>query len=281
MRVGWLIDAEIFESYHDELSRAVRGQGHQVASIRRPKPPYEWDDVDCSYRNAFPPDTCVVTHADIELTMRVLSDQLWTPGAFASVDHFHCSNYYPHFKHFLLNSQHAILPFGELPRRRSFLFGTLGKGGLLFVRPDSPLKLFSGLTISRDAFESDYEYMGFGDVPSESLVVVSPPQRIIAEWRFVVADHQIVSGSLYSKEGVIAADPDFDSGALEFAEKVVAVGYEPDPVWVLDICQTEDRAFHLLEIGAFSFAYLYACDMNEIVKAVSQAAWSIYKDRHG
>ncbi|MEO1529156.1 MAG: hypothetical protein AAFX06_27360 [Planctomycetota bacterium] len=74
MSVGWLIDAGVFDSYHDELAAAVTRNGHTVVSINRPNPPYEWDDVHSSYRNAFPKDACVVAHGDIDLISRVQDD---------------------------------------------------------------------------------------------------------------------------------------------------------------------------------------------------------------
>jgi len=45
-----------------------------------------------------------------------------------------------------------------------------------------------------------------------------------------------------------------------------------DPVWIIDICETQNGQCHLLEIGGISFADLYACDKAEIVKAVSAFA---------
>ena len=97
MTVGWLIDAGIFDAYHDELAAAVTRQGHSVVSVNRPNPPYEWDDTGSSYRNAFPDGSCVIAHADIDLVSRVIDDKIWTPGTFATVPNFFCSHYYAHF----------------------------------------------------------------------------------------------------------------------------------------------------------------------------------------
>ena len=45
----------------------------------------------------------------------------------------------------------------------------------------------------------------------------------------------------------------------------------------MDICKTSDGNYHLLEIGGFSFADLYACDMKTVVSAVSAAAQSVWE----
>jgi hypothetical protein len=273
--VGWLLDATVFEAYHDDLVAAILRNGHVVKSINSPNPPYRWDDTGSSYRGTFPRGSCVVTHADIDLVNRVLTDNRWTPGAFATADHFFCSHYFTHFGKYLLNSDYTMLPFGELARCSDFLFETFGRDGKIFVRPDSPLKLFAGLIASRNSFARDLEFMGFYEFPIESLVVVSSPKQIESEWRFVVARQQIVAGSLYKRRDQMLAESGYDQAAYDFANSVLSVGYAPDPVWVMDICRTTDGQMALLEIGGFSFANLYGCDKDAVVRATSQVAAEI------
>ncbi len=270
--VGWLLDATIFTDYHDELVAAILRNGHTVKSLNRPNPPYGWDDTENAYRKAYPAGSCVVTHADLDLVQRVLRDGLWRPGGFATIENFYCSHYFSHFGEFLLNQDYVMLPFAELSRGADFLFETLGHDGSIFVRPDSPAKLFTGLVANRATFARDIEFMAFYEFPVESLVVVSSPKSIKAEWRFVVAEQSVVAGSQYKTEGAFVLSPDVDPRAQRLAEDILATGYAPDPVWVMDICQTTDEKFHLLEIGAFSFANLYACEKNSVVNAVSQVA---------
>jgi hypothetical protein len=118
--------------------------------------------------------------------------------------------------------------------------------------------------------------MGSYDFPRESLVVVSSPKPILREWRLVVAAGQIVAGSKYREGDESVRQPGVDAGAIAFAQAVLAAGYAPDPVWVMDICQTADNEFHLLEIGGFSFAALYACDKDAVVRAVSAVAERVH-----
>jgi hypothetical protein len=67
---------------------------------------------------------------------------------------------------------------------------------------------------------------------------------------------------------------------MEFAAAIAASDYQPDPVWIMDICRTAGGSIHLLEIGGFSFANLYACDKGAIVAAVSQAALEEWQRAH-
>lgn len=279
MSVGWLLDATVFDAYHDELAAAIVRNGDIVKSLNRPNPPYGWEDTDNSYRGAFAEKSCVITHADIDLVNRVRRDGIWTPGVIATLENFHCSHYFSHFGRFLLNRDYVMLPFGELERRADFLFQTFGRDGKIFVRPDSPLKLFTGLLADRANYARDLEFMAFYEFPMESLVVVSSPKRIDAEWRFVIADQSVVAGSLYKSSNPLDASPQNDVGARQLVDEILATGYSPDPVWVMDICRTIDGVYQLLEIGCFSFANLYSCDKDAVVRAVSAVAVTMHQSR--
>jgi hypothetical protein len=95
---------------------------------------------------------------------------------------------------------------------------------------------------------------------------------IHAEWRFVVVDQQIVAGSQYKERGVLTIRAECDAEAGRLATTIAGGSFQPDPVWVIDVCRTADGAYRVLEIGAFSFASLYACDKDAVVDGVSQAA---------
>ena len=281
MSVHWLLDPSVFETEHVDLAAAIVRQGFSFKDVNRPPLPYRWEDTKSAYRQLFPRGACVVTHADIDLVMRVRADDNWTPGVFASVERFFCSHYFAHFGRFLLNRDYALLPFAELLRCSDFLFDTFGREGRIFVRPDSPLKLFTGLVASQATIERDVEFMGFYDFARESLVVVSSPKPILREWRLVIADGQIVTGSKYKEGDENVRRPGVEPDVVAFAQGVLAGGYAPDPVWVIDICQTADNEYHLLEIGGFSFAGLYACDKDAVVEAVSAVAKRLHAEKDG
>jgi hypothetical protein len=178
---------------------------------------------------------------------------------------FFWSSYACHFGEYLLNHDYIMLPFGELNRCQDHLFDRLGVEGRIFVRPDSPLKLFTGQIASRQTFAADLEFMGFYEFPANSLVVASSPKKIVTEWRFIVVKGRIVAGSRYKAGNEFSPELGYDSGAFDLAQEIAALGYEPDPVWVLDVCRDSTNTYSLLEIGGFSFADLYACDKTNLV----------------
>ncbi len=272
MKVNWLIDGDLFPEYRAELVATIRGQGHEAKLVHAPSSPFRWDDVGCSYRETFPPDACVIAHGDIELMMRIRAERRWTPGAFCTVEHFFVSAYACRYGKYLLNSDYIMLPFGELERCQDFLFDTLGRDGRIFVRPDSPLKLFTGQTASRATFAADVEFMGFYEFPASAVVVVSSPKQIVKEWRFVIASGKVVAGCQYKRDGQLEYRPEYDSRAFDLAAEIAALDYQPDPVWIADICQSAQGDFRLLEIGGFSFSDLYSCNKAAVVTAVSNMA---------
>lgn len=276
MQVGWLLDGNLFEDYHDDLVAAIRDCGHLSVSLNRPNAPYSWDDAGNAYRKAFPKGACVVTHSDIDLALRVKKDAYWHPGVFATLPNYFCSHYFAHLGRFLLNSDYAMMPFSELRRQQAFLLDTFGKQGQIFVRPDSPLKIFTGQTVSDSTYDKDLEFLAFYDFPCESLVMVSSPKSIEFESRFVVVDGTVVAGSK-NKVGdeIRLSETDHDSWKL--AKEIAKTGFQPDRAWVMDICRTTAGRYYLLEIGAFSFANLYGCDKRAVVDAVSTAAAAIWK----
>ena len=277
MKVNWLLDTVALGPIHDELAQAVIECGHKATSATRPNPPYDWDDVDSNFFEAIPAGSCTVISGDIDMVTRVRSNPIWTPGVFAKVEEYFCSNYYVHFGKYVLNGDYLMLPFGELDRRSDFLFATLGNEDQLFVRPDSSLKLFTGQTISKSTFKKDLEFLEFSEPASNDLVVISSPKNVVTEWRFVVVDRKVVTGSLYKNQGQLVTELVEQSPARNFAQRVCNdVKPHPQRVWILDICMTADSKLHVIEVGGFSFAGLYACDKVKIVEEVSRVAMEMH-----
>jgi len=54
---------------------------------------------------------------------------------------------------------------------------------------------------------------------------------------------------------------------------VAGQAFQPDRTWVFDVCRTSENELRLLEIGSFSFADLYACDLAAVVRAISRLAF--------
>ena len=56
----------------------------------------------------------------------------------------------------------------------------------------------------------------------------------------------------------------------------VQVSWYPESVYTLDICESEGKLY-VLELGSFSCAGEYACDLSAIVDFGAKAAWEDYE----
>jgi len=67
------------------------------------------------------------------------------------------------------------------------------------------------------------------------------------------------------------------NAAMDFARNVASREFQPDRVWVLDICETDKGEMRVVEINGFSSSNWYSCNLRDIVSAVSRIALDDWK----
>jgi hypothetical protein len=283
MKVIWLLEDNVFSSNIDALKVGITKQGFS----------YEVEPEDSGHllrgnehAHLAGDDKCVIFYGSLNLAMMLSRSKDFNPHIFCTFANYECTKYYAYFGKFLLNKNYIMLPFGDLVRQKKFLFERVGQNGEMFVRPSSGAKIFTGQVVRLNTFNKDVELLGFYDVPPEAMIVVAPTQVIVNEWRLVVADKRVIACSRYEK-GNVEAENYTPNEVLQLAEEIVNtasfLGFEPDKIWTLDICQddSEERgeSFKLLEIGSFSCADLYKCDVEPVVREVSRIAMEIQQEQ--
>lgn len=259
VKVTWVIEAEVFppEGVAALEAEVVRA-GHRVVRWRD-----EWRES---------PSPILPTEMSVSpfVFRGSLGNAAWVrenvprPGVYCDVEAFRCTRYYPGAERWLLcGSRWRALP------ARQFVEEAMDQHlQHFFVRPDSPLKPFSGRLLTRDQVSWEAIDYGFYYDDRDLVVIISEPQWITAEWRYVVADRRVVAGSAYSAQGRLAL-PDSPEGApWRYAQEVASALDPPEDVYVLDVCEADDRLY-LLELNPFGGADLYACDPEAVVRAVS------------
>jgi hypothetical protein len=176
-----------------------------------------------------------------------------------------------------------MLPFGNLNRRKDSLFKYVGKEGRIFVRPSSGYKTFTGKVVSSETWNQDFKLISFYGIEPEELVIVSSPAEIKREWRAIVAERRIIAGSEYKTDQSWNEETPVETlpnEVFQYAQAIVgSVNYQPDPVWTIDICETNDGNLKVIEVGSFSCAGLYNCDPEPIVKEVNRITIKEWSDR--
>lgn len=146
-----------------------------------------------------------------------------------------------------------------VPGNRDAVLARVSADQAVFVRPVLGNKAFSGTLIrAGEAAKA----AALPDVP----MVIGTPRDIVAEYRFIILDGEVITGSQYIRDGRIDVRVDFAPDCAEFAE-VAAALYAPDRIFTCDVAETPDGP-KVVEYNSFSSSGLYACDGREIVRAV-------------
>ncbi|MBW3243342.1 ATP-grasp domain-containing protein [Epibacterium sp. DP7N7-1] len=178
----------------------------------------------------------------------------WSPGIFHHPD--------------LLSSQELIAALGPLSLNQGSQFmrledvsARIAAGARLFLRPDRADKSFAGGIFTSNDLE---KLPPLPDLP----VTVSEPKMILAEYRFVVVETKIITGSQYARGGRLDIRQDVDTQCQELAAEAARI-YAPTPAFICDVAETPDGP-RVVEYNSFSAAGLYACDAQAIVKAMEK-----------
>jgi hypothetical protein len=240
----WVLERDVFPDGHEALASAVLIAGARVVS---------WQDGWWSDGRWPRPAEPVVFHGSLGNADRIGRELPWSPGAFCSTNHFACSEWWPRSAEYLVTPRYALTTVADLVDSgppEEF-------GERVFVRPDSPLKPFSGRILRRDQITLRALDHGFYYDDDALPVVVAPEIAIGDEWRFVVVAGTVIAGSDYTPQGRTAgAALSPDHPAWGYAADLVSKVEAPDPVFVLDVCES-DTGLHLLEFNPFSGADLY------------------------
>jgi hypothetical protein len=272
MHPTWLIEAGVYGDEILPLLDEIHRQGmtaevvpHQ--SLRKGSSPVVGGQ-------SLAPEGCVLAYGTFPFAQQILLHHRWLPGAWCSAENLDCARYFAYFGRYLLNQHYAIMPGVEAVRQRDWLFRVFGRDERVFARPTSCHKLFVGRCIDREAFAAALAPTRYDPT---SLVVVATPQPISREWRVVVIEDRIVSGSQYAVGGGRAITADFPPEVRAFAESMLSeVRWRPDPAFMLDLCEAAGRLW-LVEINSFSGSWLYRCELPAVVSAASQLAERIWQ----
>ena len=261
--VTWILESDIFPNSHGRLREAVDAAGHRIVESR--------DDWWLHEPPEFDRMVPIVFHGSLGNAAVIEMKAIWFPGSFCPVNEFCCTAWYPRASPWLLHRDWRCLPANELIAGAADVAAEIGCDDRVFVRPDSPLKPFSGRVLNVNSISLKTLDHGFYYEDVTLPVVVAPVVDVGREWRFVVVEGLVVAGSGYDADTRRATDSGGDVPARLLANEVASTMLPPCPVYVLDICQVGDE-FRLLEVNPFGGADLYDCDSEAIVETVSDYA---------
>lgn len=265
MQPSWVIEDFERDNSFGPLAEEVKRQGYDCEVIR-------YEPLQSGSYDVFDTEGCVLFQGSINLALQLQHDKRWIPGAWLTPANYECMKYYAHLGKYLFNDHYVILPRGEVRRRKDWLYNECFGHAYedLFFRPSSGLKPWTAGVFNRPNFDSMWFWAEEYSEP-ESPVVISTPKNILMEWRFVCAKGEVVSGCQYEKDHEFTPAPGYPEAAKELALEISTV-YQPDPMFMVDICQASDDKYYLMEINSFSCGGLYACSLESVVEKASELA---------
>ncbi|MBD3880979.1 ATP-grasp domain-containing protein [Phormidium tenue FACHB-886] len=267
--VNWLIERQVFDA-DEQFLEELRRHNYFYKEVRyldfRPEEASKY----------FPDHECVLFRGTLNLGRDILRTS-WIPGAYMDEKNLRCTTYYAYFGQYLLNNSYFVLPLAELIRRREEILEYFQSDGELFIRPDSNMKSFRAGVFDLQVLNTLQSLKSELRRDETTLVLVSKKRSITKEWRFFVYKDEIVTGSLYLM-GEEQINERIEGGYLTnyLAEVLKQVNWYPELLFTVDICES-DGELYILELGSFSCAGEYGCDLSLIVEAGAKAAWEDYE----
>ncbi len=177
-------------------------------------------------------------------------------------------NFAVHIGTDLLNEGYILLPYKEVKRRAKSLFP-------FFIKPESGLKEFVGQVVRSFA---DFDLLcPWSHIDDETICVISSPKNILGEFRYVIVNNEVITGSEYRWDDILDVRRDTLPECDKMAEKIAKAEWQADTVYVCDVAMTPEGP-KVIELNAFSSSGLYACDTELIVYAVAKAAEHEYNE---
>ena len=281
IKVNWIIEKYLFDEYENELIQTIKDSGMNVDlfddSVSR------FDNVQDYVKNKFTENDIVIMHGSLQMGRRILNTPVY-PGVFLTLENYECYNYYGYFGNYLLNSEYVMMGLNDVLRNKDNIFNIFNVEEL-FIRPSNGFKSFTGQTIKKDNFDTDFNILtkSYGGLDMNTLVLLAPIQEIEEEWRFVVIDGKVISGAMYmdskNRENWNAYYDKLcnDELAYSFAENMVEI-YQPDKAYTLDVCKMKNGEYKLIEINSFFCASMYGNDYKKIVNAVNELCITEFND---
>jgi hypothetical protein len=276
----WIIEKDVFPKYEDKFIAAAKKLGHDSFAVPMDmfsgRPPEFYDSKGKQIR--YQQDD-VFFHGSINACRWLYRNTNWNIEVQDKV--FDWNHYAPKFRNEnLLNGEYSIQPIGNI-------YHYLTSGGFtprdepsrVFIKPVNGYRPFVGRTVSISNLQQEISLIqSESTIFYEELCVVASERLIDKEFRFLVVDGRIVTGSQYLDgewDGnlcVQRCEPQDPSWS--FAQAMVdQANYEPAIAWTIDIARCGERGHYVLEINPFSSAGLYAMDLEVAIDTITRKTY--------
>lgn len=161
-------------------------------------------------------------------------------------------------------------------RLKRDVYSILPGNSSIFVRPNSGSKTFTGFAIHKQKFneKANGVMLPWSEIDNNTLVQVSPAQRIYSEYRMFIYDKNVITGSLY---GDGTTSNTINPVAQELAENIAAINKWEVP-FVVDIAVLPDRTAKIIEVNCITCTGWYDADYSAIVECINDYTVKAWKE---
>jgi hypothetical protein len=279
--VNWIIEKNLFDDYENKLVEAINKNGSNCILYDNDR----WNsDLKKDLSKLLKDDDIVIFHGSLGLGKKMLRETSYYPGIYLTLESYECFKYYGYYGDNLLNNNYLMFGLNDVLRNKNFIFNIFNSEKI-FIRPSNGYKTFTGQCLSKINFEKDFDLLikSYGGIDLDTLCLISPAQDIEEEYRLVIVDKKIISGSLYmdskNRESWIAYYDKLceDVNVFKFAESLIEM-YQPDFCFDMDICRLSNGDYKLIEINSFCCGSMYGNDYEKVVSAVNDMCLKDYND---
>ena len=148
-------------------------------------------------------------------------------------------------------------------------------GERMFVRPTTDSKHFTGRVFSAEEFTAWRDSVcrpnpshGTSLAPS-TMIQISKPVTIFAEYRFWVVKGDVVTQSLYKRGNQVVYSSEVDERLLSFVKERI-MEWAPHDTFVIDVCDSA-QGMKIVEINTLNSSAFYAADVQRLVLTLENA----------
>lgn len=207
----------------------------------------------------------IIFYGSTTLIKNVHKAQQWKPGVWFNPKSYEYENILKGYrKENLLNGDSVVMTVKELLEQRH------SDDHILFVRPAADMKEFTGAAMEfQEIKQWSCLESSQGPFTLDTKIQVAEPKNIHREFRTVVIDKKVVASSQYKRNGRLNIYDDVPASIINYANDMAKL-HQPQPVFILDVCELTNGDYKIVETNTFNAAGFYYMDYYEIVKQVTE-----------
>lgn len=280
-KIKWIIDKGLFPEYEDKLIKSIENSGNIPILID-----YE-NNINIlknKIKKDINDDDIVIFHGSIQFEKRFNNFPFY-PLSYITYSNYDCYNYYGYLGDELLNSKYLLMGLNDVIRNKSNIINyfNLSNNDKIFIRPSNGFKTFTGQLLPINNFDKEFDILtkSYGGIYMSTLVLISNFKDIKNEYRFIIIDNKIITGSLYIDENNKNTykpyyNKPIDNKIIFNYVDMIKNLYQPDEAYTIDIAELYDGTLKVLELNSFNCASFYGCDYDKIVNATNKLVLKDY-----